>query len=341
MIVVDDVAFSLDCWNWYNQRTAHAKEAFEGEFPIDAFRFLLPKEHQKGRLVIEIYQQLNAGQFWELVNEVFMLMSDIHKEKRLPITTGVGDLNTELLKVEKMVVYWVLREDHDPSNFGKLNKDFITPDNTLNNRFALDAYLICQCNTWNVDRLSTTLGGRVTKNFPRQETNASGMILFNATTTNEFSSNDDKFDEFIKNIVRISVGGDMDEFIINVKMQIAQNAIGPFHQELAHARGFTLMGVTDFTSIPSHESWRRLFTNYFDGEEDNFDTFFATYTYDCLRFLFRDFLAVDDLGGLAYLPVYKIFSKNQFKKSFDMEIRKLINTQLIRDKIFKIYKRKI
>lgn len=339
MFIVDDAVFSLECFEWFSERTGDVVKPSDD---IEVFRFLLDKKFQSGVYKKQTYADLDAGLFWALVQEVFMLLSDIHKTARLPVTVSPSDLRKEMFKIEKAVVYWALRTNHPEGSFGSLDKDFITTDGVLNNKFCLYAYYIVSACRWAIDRLDRVIAGRDISSIGRGERTATGIISIKLNENNEFLGREAEQDKFIKDLVRIGYGGDFDEFIINVKEEIANQTIGPFHQKLALAVGYERMGISEFSPIFNTEVWRRLFTNYFDSDEDNYAVFYNTYTHQCLYFIFLDFLSLDkDDTGIDYLPVYKIFSMDKFSRTRGDNVKEMINTKLIRQQLYKLYKKKI
>jgi hypothetical protein len=341
LILVDDVVFSEECFNWFNKNELLARSAGDNDLPIDVFRFLLPKEYISGVYRKGSYQELTADEFFALLHEIFMLLSDIHKTKSLPVSVTVQDIRNELSKTEKMILFWGLSQAHEPSTLGKISDVYTTSEGFLNNRFCLDAYHIAFANKWCLDKLEGVLNGRHVKDMKQYEQNSTGFHVIRNETVNEFGGNDDAMCRFIKDLVRLGYGGDFDEFIINVKDRIAAYALGPYHYKIALARGYELLGITDFEDINPSEAWRRLFTSYFDGEEDNYDVFFNTYKYHCISFLLLDYLSIEKSGGIDYIPVYKLFSNNGFETSYTGNVTALVNTSLIRSQLFRLYKKKV
>lgn len=340
LIIIDDVVFSEECFNWFNEREHLAPMVLDEDLSIDVFRFLLPNNYIQGVEKKENYQDITAGEFWILLNEILLLMTDIHKTKTLPINFSTNAIRDELLKIEKMVVYWSLTLSHDPKTLGNLPEVYITTDNHLNNSFCLDSFLLVSACKWGLEKLETVLmsvvGCRQVNEMQQYEKNALGMREFNVFSINEFFGNDVAMSKFVKDLVRMGYGGDFDEFIINVKNKIASTKLGPYHYKMALARGYDLLGITDFSDIEASEAWRRLFTTYFDGDEDNYDTFYNTYMYDCLNFLLLDYLSIDKCSGIDYIPIYKIYSRN-FLKSYSFEAQSLVDTKFIRTKLLKLY----
>lgn len=341
LIIIDDVVFSEECFNWFNEREHLAPMVLDEDLNIDVFRLLLPDNYIKGVDKKNNYQDITAGEFWILLNEILLMMTDIHKTKKLPVNFSTNAIRDELSKVEKMVVYWALTLSHDPKTLGNLPEVYITADNHLNNRFCLDSFLTVSACKWGLEKLETVLGGRQVNEMQQYEVNEMGIRDFSVSSINEFFGNDDAMSKFVKDLVRMGYGGDFDEFIINVKDRIASTKLGPYHYKMALARGYDMMGITDFSDIEAPEAWRRLFTTYFDGDEDNYDMFYNTYMYECLKFLLLDYLSIDKCGGIDYIPVYKIYSRNGFTKSYSVEPQSLVDTKFIRTKLFLLYKKKI
>jgi hypothetical protein len=340
MFIVDDAVFSMECFNWFSERTG---ETVIPSDKIVIFRFLLEKKHQSGHEQKETYMDLDVGAFWTLLNEILMLLTDVHKTERLPRSVTISQLRVEMAKVERVVVYWALCVNYNnPDPFGSLEKEFITADGLLNNKFCLYVYYITSACYWGIDKLETAIAGRDISSIGEGELTSDGVFIFKVNENNEFIGNDEGQEKFIKDLVRVGYGGDFDEFIISVKEDISNQTMGPYHQQLALARGYELMGISDFTPVPLTETWRRLFTTYFDGEEDNYAIFYNTYTHQCIFYICLDFLSLDkDQLGIDYLPVYKIFSANKFSKTYSDDIKELLNTKLIRKQLYTLYKKKI
>lgn len=340
MFVVDDVVFSMECFEWFSER--HGEIVIPDE-TIDIFRPLLPKEYREGIKKKTKYMELNAGEFWTLFNEVFMLLSDVHKTYKLPRTVSVLHLRTELAKIEKLIVFWALATGHEEGSFGTLDKDFIGSDgNCLNNVFCTHSYYMFMACHWDVDRLERVLNDRDISKMNEFERNENGVPIMTVIRSNEYYGDESEQNRFMKDLVRIGYGGDFDEFIISVKESIANETMGPYHQKLALVLGYELMGIADFTPVAPTEVWRRLFSTYFDQEEDNFTLFYNTYPHQCIFYVLLDFLSIDkDDAKIDYLPVYRCFSQNKFTKTLTEDVKKLINTKQIRKRMYALYNKKI
>jgi hypothetical protein len=341
MFVVDEVVFSMECFEWFSER--RGDDVVLPDEVIAVFRPLLPKEYREGMKKKHNYIELNAGEFWDLFNEVFMLLSDVHKSHKLPRKVTVLQLRTELFKLEKLIVFWALSTEHEESSLGKLDKDFISVGGScLNNVFCTHSYytyLACQ---WSVDRLERVIGGRGIHNMSQYERGQNGLTMMTVNRSNEYFGDAGEQNRFMKDLVRIGYGGDFDEFIINVKESIANQTMGPYHQKLALVLGYELMGIVDFTTVSPTETWRRLFPTYFDLEENNFVLFYNTYTHQCLFYVLLDFLSIDNNdANIDYIPVHRCFSANKFSKTLTDDVNELINTKQIRQKLSMLYNKKI
>jgi hypothetical protein len=339
MFVVDEVVFSIECFEWFTDRRENVVIPDE---TIDVFRPLLPKEYREGLKKKNKYMELNAGEFWDLFKEVFMLLSDVHKSYKLPRKVTILQLRIELLKLEKLIIFWALSTEHEEHTLGKLDKDFIGVKGCLNNVFCTHSYytfLACQ---WSVDRLEGVINGRDFHDMGEHEKGVNGLFIMTVNRVNEYYGDVGEENRFMKDLVRIGYGGDFDEFIISVKESIANQTMGPYHQKLALVLGYELMGIADFTTVSHTEVWRRLFSTYFDLEEDNFVLFYNTYTHQCIFYVLLDFLSIDKNDAkIDYIPVYRCFSANKFTKTLTDDIKRLINTKLIKKKLYSLYNKKI
>ena len=343
MILVSDVAFSDKAWEWLNSRAKNAKEFMNDTNTImTAFRFYLNnKDIMNGINRKDDYQELTAGEMWELFYNVFCLMSDVLKPGTLPpLSTSVtmDNLKRELQVIENGMCYWALMKGfkEDVELVG-LRKEFLSINrDSTNMLFCI--YVYCMMNAiWErYEKLKEILHGREVKDMQKRPQNIIDQYKYN-----EYKNKESECDEFMRDIIRECCSGDFNDFIISVKNRIAEQCIGDYHVELAKVKGYEMMSMKTFPDMEKKEAWRRIFTTYFDDEETNFPLFYQTFTRQCYDFMMLSFLSVSNMGGVSYIPVYSIYSDNDFEESYEGSIKKMINTKLIRGKIMSIYNKRI
>jgi hypothetical protein len=267
-------------------------------------------------------------------------MCDILKDEEgpsLPVSITMEMLLKELKVIENVMVYWSLTTGvSEERKLAGLDKEFRSADrNSTNMRFCM--YVYCMVNTiWEkYGILEKLLAGREPKDLMR------GAKRFKEYQYNEYQYDETELDNFMRKVIRECCSGDFDDFIISVKDRYANSVIGKYHMMLAKIKGYELLGIDTFDDIPETEAWRRLFTTYFDKEEDNFPLFYQTYTRQCYEFVLLSFLSVDGCGGINYIPVFKVYSDDNFKESYETSIKGMINTKMIRLKLNKLYKKSI
>ena len=336
MFIVDEVPFNKEAWEWFSSRQQVAKSMSVGETVISNFiKPYMPENISTGPFKKTDYQQLDAGEMWFIFNKLYMLMNDILKEEDgppLPISVSLETLKNELKLVENMMIYWSIVTNVTEERLGALDRDFWSSNrDSTNMRFCI--YVYCMMNTmWaSYERLKKITSG----------IDIDSIEIGNGYyDCNEFKYDETKNDEFMRYVIRECCAGDFDDFIISVKDMIANSVIGEYHIMLAKIKGYELLGMDKFDDMPKSEAWRRLYTTYFDREEDNFSLFYQTYTKQCYEFMLLSFLSIDNCGGVKYIPVYKIYSNDNFK-TYERHVKPLINTFKIRKELMRLYKKNI
>lgn len=335
MIIVDDIVFSTEAWNWFNINTNKAILFKQQNTAIPDFMRNYIKTDKL------TYKELNAGEFWELFERIYLLMSDILKDYPiLPTSVSMQELKMELLTLEKGVVFWSLEDQLLPEQLKGLNQEFVSSNrDSTNMRFCIYSYCMINSIFEKYEKLAIILHGRSPPDLPRWKMSENGKVRLRTTyPNNEFAHDEVKAFDFIKGVVRSCCGGDFDDFIISVKAMMAEETIDKYQYQLALIKGYELMGITNFeATISKQEAWRRLFTNYFDKEETNFLLFYNEYTRQCLFFMMLSYLSISNGGNISYIPVYRIYSDNDFRETYDYELKTMIDTKLIRNTQKRLY----
>lgn len=329
LMVVDDVVFSMEVWNWYHERRDRVKG--ENDVKINVFRPWLKEKHRAGEEYMATYGEFQGYDFYEFLHEIFMLFTDI---QLTPIERHhtIKALHDELIAIEDMVLYWALTEDHERDEFGPDMRNELLNDKTMsfNRKFHIESCYKMKAIWEGFNSLKAFLGPTEVKDIPEVD-------IFKMVDIIE----DHDMDEFIKNIIRLGYGGDFDEFIISVMERIKFLTMKENHEKLAMIKGYEIFGIEDFeTKLPYSETWRRLFTNYFDEVEDIFKLFYERFVGPCVLFLYNDYLSWDDMGGIKYIPIYKLYT-NESQSQCSTNIRFFIDQEKIRNRIFKLYKVRI
>lgn len=344
MILVNEVAFSEEAWGWLNERIRHAKEFADSNDTIKPeFRpYLNDKKIMHGTGRKDEYQELTAGEMWEFFYNVFCLMTNVLKPGTFPpLSTSVttDELKDELEKIERCMVYWSLMKGFKENEELKgLRKEYLSIErNSTNMLFCMYVYCMMNAMWEKFEKLKEILHGREPKFMQNRSKKASSEIY----KYNEYRFNEEAGDEFMRAVIRECCGGDFNDFIISVKSRIAEESLGEFHVELAKLKGYELMSQREFPDVEKREAWRRIFTTYFDEEETNFPLFYQTFTRQCYDYMMLSFLSISNMGSVSYIPIYDIYSDNNFEESYERSIKPMINTKLIRGKLLSLYNKRI
>ena len=344
MILVNEVAFSKKAWEWMASNVELAKQFSQQSDTIASFfrPYLNDKKIMNGVDRKDEYQELTAGEMWEIFYNVFCLMSDIIKPGTLPrlsTSASINDLENELKAIERAMCYWSLMKGFsEGGELAGLRKEFLSVErNSTNMLFCI--YVYCMMNSiWiKFNKLKEILHGREVPDMNRRST----VAVTEQFNYNEYRFNEKDGDEFMRDIIRECCSGDFNDFIISVKDRIADYTIDDYQVELAKVKGYESMSMRTFPDMDKKEAWRRIFTTYFDDEENNFPLFYQTFTRQCYDFMLLSFLSVSDMGSVSYIPVYGIYSDNDFEESYETSIKKMINTKLIRGKLLSMYNKRI
>lgn len=342
MILIDDVPFSKEAWEWFTQRRVAVNKFVNGSNVIA--QFIRPYLHEgirNGPGRKSEYQELTAGELWEVFYTVYMLMADILKSDKPPLPTNVTteQLKHELKVIEDMMVALSIGDGFTQEQLSGLNKDFISADrDSTTMSFCINVFCMQNVIWLKFQKLTELLYGREVPELNRINKSGGGYA---DDTPPEFYGRDADLCEFMRFVVRKCCAGDFDDFIISVKNAIAEEAITPYHMELAKVYGYEMMGMADFCDMEKKEAWRRLFTSYFDEVETNYDLFYREYPRQCYWFLLMSYLSIESGGGISYIPIYRIYSTNNFTKSYETDVKRLFDTRLIRTKCKKMYNLKI
>lgn len=327
LMVVDDVAFSMEVWDWYHNRKD--KLTPSNSTKINVFRPWLKEKHISGQDYIATYGEIPGYDFYEFLHEIFMLFTDI-QVKPIEKHYSMDDMYVELMAIENLVLYWAMTEGHEKKDFGSEMRNELLNDKTMafNRKFHTECCYKMKAIWQGYHDLKKLLGGIDVNEIPE-------IDIFTITDHVE----DADMDKFMKSVIRIGYGGDFDEFIISVMERIKFLTMKENHEKLAMIKGFEIFGIEDFeTKLPYSETWRRLFTNYFDDVEDIFKLFYEKFIGHCVLFMFNDYLSWDDkAAGIKYIPIYKLYCDESMSKA-SINIRFFINQEKIKQRIFKLYK---
>lgn len=344
MLLVNDVVFSRGAWEWMASKVGEAKQFSQQSDTIASFfrPYLNNKEIMNGIKRKDEYQELTCGEMWEMFYNVFCLMSDIIKPGTLPRLSSsatTSDLENELKAIERAMCYWCLMKGfkEDVELVG-LRKEFLSISRDATNMLFC-IYVYCMMNSiWlKFEGLKEILHGREVPTMPKR----SKLPLTEQFNYNEYRYDENACDEFMRDVIRECCSGDFNDFIISIKDRIADKTIDDYQIELAKVKGYESMSMRTFPDMEKKEAWRRIFTTYFDDEETNYTLFYQTFTRQCYEFVLLSYLSIANMGSVSYIPVYGIYSDNNFEDSYEQSIKKMINTKLIRGKILSLYNKRI
>lgn len=328
MLVVDDVVFSMEVWDWYNIRKNNI--SFQNNTQIKVFRPWMKEKYNSGNEYLDTYGELSGWDFYVFLNEIFMLYTDIQL-KPMDKKYDTDDMFIELKAIENLVIYWALTEGHEREDFGTEMRNELLNSNTMsfNRKFHVESCYKMKAIWQGYNDLVKLLDNITVSSIPEID-----IFLL------ENNVDDKEMDEFMKIIIRESCGGDFDEFIIAVMERIKFITMKENHEKLAMVKGFEIFGIEDFeTKLHYSEIWRRLFTVYFDEVEDIFSLFYEKFVGHCVLFTFIDYLSWDNTT-IKYIPIYKLYGDHELTQA-STNIRFFINPENVKKRIYKLYKIRI
>lgn len=328
MLVVDNIVFSMDVWDWYHIRKNNL--TFENNTKIKAFRPFMKKKYNSGDLYIDTYGELTGWDFHEFLHEIFMLFSDIHS---VPVEQHIttDEMFIELTSIENLIIFWAMTEGHEMKDFGNGMRNELLNKNTMsfNRKFHVESCYKMKAIWQEYKGIVKLLDGKETKSLEEVD-----IFLLDDRKT------DKDMDSFMKIIIKQSCGQDFDEFIIAVMERIKFMTMKENHEKLAMIKGYEIFGIEDFeTKLAYTEIWRRLFPTYFDEIEDVFGLFYEKFMGQCVMYLYHDYLGCSN-ESIRYIPIYKLYGDEKLS-SVSTNIRYYINTDIINKRIFKLYKDRI
>lgn len=330
-VVVNDVAFSMEVWDWYHNRMD--KVTPENHIEIKVFRPWLKEQHRTGQDMIRTYGQLNGWDFFEFFKEIFMLYTDI-QETPLSREVTFQQQEKELMALENRLLYWALTEQHEKEDFGPdMRQEYLDSNRmAFNKKFHLEVCYMMKA---------------IREGFNGLKKKLNDVEMEDIDEINEFTAEADfdneEVDTFIKKVIRQAYGGDFDEFIIAVMERIKFLTMKDNHEKLAKLKAFEIFGREDFEQkIPESETWRMLFNNYFDEVEDIYNLFYTKFIGHCVMYMYLDYLSWDDSqkSGIDYIPIYKQYCDGAREQS-STNIRYFIDKEKIIKRIQKLYKIRI
>lgn len=330
LMVVNDVVFSMEVWDWYHNRKDKLK--MENNIPINVFRPWLKEHHQNGIDKVSTYGELTGWDFLELINELLMIYTDIH-ERPLGDHVTMEQQYIELSAIETSLIYWVFTEGHAKEDFGPDMRNEYLDSNRMafNQKFHVEMCYTMKAIWQGYHDLKKLLNGK----------EITDLDILNILTMENYEE-DEVVDEFIKKVIRQAYGGDFDEFIIAVMERIKFQTMKENHEKLAKIKAYELFGKEDFEKmLPEYEIWRMLYNNYFDEVEDIYKLFYQKFLGHCIQYVLLDYLSWDsEDSGIYYIPVYKYYCDKELTEA-TQNIRLLIDMEKIRARIKKLYKIRI
>jgi len=320
MIVVDGVVFSEEVWEWFSERTG---AEMDEPHPVRAFA------HLKRVSTPECFESMTGWDLWLLLDNVLLLMSDMYRGPPLDPEFSPADVREELEYLERAVVHWALRTTPSP-DIGKLEEDavvferFTNAEGTLfNRRFQVQVcYKIQAC--WSgFEKFSAALEG------------VDLSRLVNVALVDKAPP--EMFKAFRKYVAR-AYGHDFFEFVISCMEEIKKETVTHGHTELAKVIDAEMRTELDVdTYIQPKEfdptqTWVMLYNTYFDEEQDDFNTFFETFSYATFRYFIQDYLHESAASFVQYLPLYRMVSSDGFD-TVSRDPLAVVDMDKLRDKV--------
>lgn len=348
MIVVNDIPFSTDVWEWYNIKRKKFNLETTKEHKIYIFKPIIRKilkgsdkmyndekdndadseydfsEDDNGdEVIVDKYFELSPAHFWYFLNELMMVFSDISTTFKLDPKYTLNQVKQELLCVEDVLVYWAITKNHEESVFEGMDVLYVSSENGMNMRYQVKSCFIMGIINDGFKLLEKTM-----IQLEKKE-----MMLMDYKTDTYEDIND--IQKYIIQVIKNGYAGDLDEFILECILNIQTRTMTIQHENLALIKGYELFQNTEFNKkVPPQEIWRRLFPNYFDGIEDVFQLFFKNMKGECVMFLFNDYL--QENFGIKRIPIYNCYT-NDNGNSFTYNVLKLLEKQKIRTRIKELY----
>lgn len=323
MIVLDEVeVHSVQIWNWLNKVKGTILD-FDKKKPaeIKHFRFLMSKEENWN---YESYYEMSAGMFWKVFNEVFKLASGIPTNP-LPISVSVDDVEDELEKVIRVLIWWCFAEAVDETLLEDLDYMLVNKEKrSVNFAYRFNAYYMYKEIYERLAKTKKVLDGRLLSrmNELTQYHTACPMSIA-------------KVKEFIDSQVQKACAGDADEFAIYTVDVIQRQTLTDNHEKMAQLVRFYKFGMADFESkLPPGQVWQILFSDYFDGVDEVFDEFYEKFKNECIMYFLNDYTACD--YDIIEIPWYKVYCNEDDKENYTSSVLNLLNVPRIKKRILKL-----
>lgn len=300
MIVVDGVVFSEEVWEWFSERV---DIEMDEPYPVTAFA------HLKRLREPECFETMSGWDLWLLLDNVLLLLSDMYRGDPLSPKHSVEVIRTELEHLERAIVYWALLTTPDP-NIGEKGDDsvvferFTNKEGTLfNRRFQVQVcYKVQAC--W--------------AGFKKFSAAVEGVDVLSLVDLEAKEKAPAEVFQVFRKFVAHAYGHDFFEFVISCMERIKNETVTHGHKELAKVLDTEMRTDLDVDvfvqpkTFDATQTWVMLYNTYFDEEQDDFNTFFETFSYATVKYYVTDYLHEPIDSVVQYLPLYRLVSSDGF-----------------------------
>ena len=287
MLLVNNVPFSIEIFEWVENYRGLAQREIDDDRVV-VFKELLPKEYLQGKDEESVhYSKLKLVDFFVVYRKVMDLSIGVLDEVSLSLEVSVDDIREELDKMFHVLMIWIHHDEHG-DHLGSMEPEYVNEKTQgPNQNFVFVMYHIVN---------------EIESRFVKLQDILSGGELL--SELGEVEYNIPKLEEMQKFIHdKIILTFDLNDFVMETCDAIKDETMTDNHKILAiHA--FDKKFDKD---IPKFEAWRRLYPNYFDKLDVNYETFWEAKQFDCIRYFLNDYLRWDISNefNIVKVPFFK------------------------------------
>jgi hypothetical protein len=299
IVIIDQIPYSNEIHNWFAKDNL---DLFSSDFndwnnTIKVFEHILPK-NKFGKPMSNL-SQLSCFQFYDFINKVMMIGDGVAHKLAIDTKFNIGDIEDEVHKIKKTLIYWCLVENLPEESFEGLDDRWVEKEKgRVNRRFHYRCFYIMRNIEDRVMELRTCL-------------NTLGISDLKNERLLAHRFHDKEFQENLKpliSMIRRAYRGDLESFIVETINRVQFFTMNDNHEKLAQMIRFEELEIPNFTEkIPHFETWRFIHPTYFDKFEDVFDEFFDEFTTECIDYYFNDYLNTS--FDITKIPFYYYFHK--------------------------------
>lgn len=296
IILVDKIPFSEKIHRWYSKENVHLFDIdFNWDDRLYAFYHMMPEE-SNGRLT-----RLTCDQFFTLLNDIMDVSDGVAKQNKIPFKFTLQDIEQDIEKLKKCLIFWCLVEDVELEKFGTIDDWLFEKDKLrVNKKFHFICYYIFK---------------NIEKNFEKLKKLFRDININNISDLQIITTDNNEVKAQLLERIREAYKGDLEDFVLSAINKIQFDVINENHEKIAQMIRFQFMDIPNFEeNLPAFESWRFTKPNYFDQYEDVFDDFFKQFPFESIDYFINDFLSYD--FGITNIPFYYCFYNKNTEKIY-------------------------